>query len=99
MTNTKNLRTTILSVKKKKSPFFEDLRVGLDQIIRNVITCQILEGVSSQSLNLKNIMVNGLQLYNAYIMLFICTQSALLCSTSTHSLTQHTHAHADVELT
>lgn len=35
-------------------PFPENLRVGFHQIIWDVITCQILEDVSSWPLNLKN---------------------------------------------
>lgn len=35
-------------------PFLEDLRVGFHQVIRDVVTCQILEDVSSQPFNLKD---------------------------------------------
>lgn len=35
-------------------PFLEDLRVGFHQVIRDVITCQILEDVSGQPLNLND---------------------------------------------
>lgn len=35
-------------------PFLQDLRVGFHQVIRDVITCQILEDVSSHPFHLKD---------------------------------------------
>lgn len=37
-----------------EAPFFENLRVGFHQVVRDVITCQILQHISSHPLNLKD---------------------------------------------